>query len=44
VTLRPIAHDDHLPPDDRAQLDTLYAGVDRALDLLLNHLDFKLAA
>ena len=28
----------------RAHLDNLYAAVDRALDLLLGHLGFKLAA
>lgn len=44
ASLRPMSHDDHLPLDRRAHLDTLYAGVDRALDLLLDHLGFKLAA
>lgn len=44
ASLRPIAHDNQLTADRRAHLDTLYAGVDRALDLLLDHLGFKLAA
>jgi hypothetical protein len=44
ATLRPVAHDDRFPAARRAQLDNLYAGVDRALDLLLDHLGFKLAA
>ena len=44
ASLRPISHDDQLPADRRAQLDTLYAGVDRALDLLLDHLGLKPAA
>ena len=44
ATLRPVPHDDHLPSARRAQLDNLYAAVDRALDHLLDHLGFKLAA
>jgi len=44
ATLRPVAHDDQLPVARRAQLDNLYAAVDHALDQLLNHLGFKLAA
>jgi len=44
ASLQPIAYDSQLTPDRRAHLDTLYAGVDRALDLLLDHLGFKLAA
>jgi len=43
-SLQPIAHDHQLPAERRSQLDTLYAGVDRALDLLLGHLGFKVAA
>lgn len=44
AALRPLPHDATLPDSRRAHLDTLYAGVDRALDLLLDHLGFKLAA
>jgi len=44
AALRPLAHDAALPDPRRARLDTLYAGVDRALDRLLDHLGFKLAA
>jgi predicted MarR family transcription regulator len=44
ANLEPIAHDDQLPASRRAQLDTLYAAVDHALDLLLDHLGFKIAA
>ena len=44
ATLRPVPHDDQLPATHRAQLDNLYAAVDRALDQLLDHLGFKLAA
>jgi hypothetical protein len=42
--LKPIAHDAMLPDDRRGALDQLYAGVDRALDQLLDHLGFSLAA
>jgi hypothetical protein len=42
--LQPIADDAILPDERRSRLDTLYAGVDRALDLLLTDLGFKLAA
>jgi hypothetical protein len=44
ATLRPVPHDHQLPAARRAQLDNLYAEVDRALDQLLDHLGFKLAA
>ena len=44
ATLRPLAHDDQLTAPRRAKLDNLYAAVDSALDLLLDHLGFKLAA
>ena len=40
---RPIADDAILPDERRSGLDTLYAGVDRALDLLLADLGLKLA-
>ena len=43
ATLRPVTYD-QLPAAHRAQLDNLYAAVDRALDQLLDHLGFKLAA
>ena len=44
ATLRPVPHDEQLPAARRAHLDNLYAAVDRALDQLLDHLGFKLAA
>ena len=44
ATLRPVPHDDELPVARRAHLDNLYAAVDHALDQLLDHLGFKLAA
>jgi hypothetical protein len=44
ANLQPVAHDDQLPAARRAHLDNLYAAVDHALDLLLDHLGFKLAA
>jgi hypothetical protein len=42
--LQPLAHDAILPEDRRCALDHLYAGVDRALDQLLDHLGLNLAA
>ncbi len=42
--VQPVAHDAILPDDRRAELDHLYAGVDRALDSLLDHLGFSRAA
>ncbi len=42
--LQPIADDALLPDERRSHLDTLYAGVDRALDLLLTDLGLKPAA
>jgi hypothetical protein len=44
ATLQPVAHDAVLPQDRRSSLDQLYAAVDSALDLLLHHLGFSLAA
>jgi hypothetical protein len=44
AVLQPIAHDAVLPDDRRSSLDTLYTAVDRALDHLLDHLGFSLAA
>jgi len=44
AVLKPVAHDAILSDDQRAQLDQLYAGVDRALDSLLDHLGFSRAA
>ncbi len=44
ANLQPIPHDAQLPEARRAHLDTLYAAVDHALDLLLDHLGFKLSA
>lgn len=38
AVLNPLAHDAVLPDDRRCELDHLYAAVDRALDLLLDHL------
>lgn len=42
--LKPLAHDALLPDDRRCVLDHLYAAVDRALDLLLDHLGVTAAA
>jgi hypothetical protein len=42
--LKPVAHDAVLPDDRRGALDHLYADVDRALDCLLDHLGFRVAA
>jgi hypothetical protein len=42
--LRPIAHDILLPDNRRCSLDQLYTAVDQALDRLLDHLGFGLAA
>jgi hypothetical protein len=39
-----VPHDDELPVARRAHLDNLSAAVDHALDQLLDHLGFKLAA
>jgi hypothetical protein len=44
AVLKPIPHDAALPDDRRCDLDQLYAGVDRALDQLLDHLGFSRAA
>jgi len=41
---QPIPYDTLLPDDRRCVLDQLYAGVDTALDQLLDHLGFSLAA
>jgi hypothetical protein len=42
--LRPFADDAGLPSNRRSALDQLYAGIDRALDQLLDHLGFSVAA
>jgi hypothetical protein len=42
--LQPLAHDALLPEDRRSALDHLFAGVDHALDQLLDHLGLSLAA
>jgi len=42
--LKPVAHDAILPDDRRGALDHLYAAVDHALDCLLDHLGFSVAA
>jgi len=42
--LRPFADDAGLPSNRRSALDQLYAGIDRALDQLLDHLGFRVAA
>jgi hypothetical protein len=42
--LQPVAEDAMLPEARRAALDRLYAGVDRALDSLLDHLGFRRVA
>jgi hypothetical protein len=44
AVIKPLVHDAALPNDRRCALDQLYAGVDRALDQLLHHLGFSLAA
>jgi hypothetical protein len=44
AVLKPVPHDAILSDDRRAELDQLYAGVDRALDSLLDHLGFSRAA
>jgi hypothetical protein len=44
ATLEPVPHDALLPDDRRCALDQLYADVDHALDQLLEHLGFSLAA
>jgi hypothetical protein len=44
ATLQPFNNDAVVPADRRAQLDLLYAGVDRALDSLLDHLGLGRAA
>jgi len=41
---QPILYDTLLPDDRRCVLDQLYSGVDIALDQLLDHLGFSLAA
>ena len=44
AALEPLTHDALLPPDRQCALDQLYANVDHALDRLLDHLGFRLAA
>jgi hypothetical protein len=44
AVLKPVSHDAALSRERRAQLDQLYAGVDHALDALLDHLGFRRAA
>jgi uncharacterized protein YjhX (UPF0386 family) len=44
AVLKSVSHDATLSADRRAYLDQLYAGVDRALDALLDHLGFSRAA
>jgi hypothetical protein len=44
ATLQPLTNDALLPTYRRAQLDLLYAAVERALDSLLDHLGFRRAA
>jgi hypothetical protein len=44
AVLKPVPHDAILSDDRRAELDHLYAGVDRALDSLLDHLGLSRAA
>ena len=43
AAIRPVPDDDLLSDDRRCVLDRLYAGVDTALDQLLDHLGFSLA-
>ena len=44
AAVEPVPSDAPLPDDRRCALDQLYAGVDQALDRLLDHLGFSLAA
>jgi hypothetical protein len=44
AVLQPLAHDAALPEGCRCDLDHLYAAIDRAVDLLLDHLGFSAAA
>jgi len=44
AAVEPVPSDALLPDDRRCALDQLYAGVDHALDQLLDHLGFSLAA
>jgi len=44
AVVKPVAHDGVLHDDRRGTLDHLYAAVDRALDGLLDHLGFTVAA
>jgi hypothetical protein len=44
AAVQPVAYDALLPDARRCTLDQLYAGVDQALDQLLDHLGFGLAA
>ena len=44
AAFEPVPSDALLPDDRRCALDQLYAGVDHALDQLLDHLGFSLAA
>ncbi|MBV9169482.1 MAG: hypothetical protein JOZ81_05295 [Chloroflexi bacterium] len=44
AVLEPVQHDAALSDQRRAQLDQLYAGVDHALDALLDHLGVRPAA
>ena len=44
AAIKPVPSDTLLPDDRRCALDQLYAGVDQALDQLLDHLGFSLAA
>jgi hypothetical protein len=44
AALKPVRHDATLSAERRARLDQLYAGVDHALDALLDHLGFARAA
>jgi len=44
AAILPIAHYALLPDDRLCDLDHLYAAVDNALDLLLDHLGFRIAA
>ena len=44
AVLQPLTHDAALPEDRRCALDQLSAAVDRALDLLLDHLGLSRAA
>jgi hypothetical protein len=44
AAVQPVPYDALLPDDRRCALDQLYAGVDHALDQLLDHLGFSQAA